>query len=58
MVSHVKNQTRKLKKYPFIKNINLHSLYLEEVIIDEEKKELKIYSKVENNFFIINEYGQ
>ncbi len=57
MVSHVKNQTRKLKKYPFIKNINLHSLYLEEIIIDEEKKELKIYSKVKNNFFIISSMG-
>ena len=57
MVSHVKNQTKKLKKYSFLKNINLHSLYPEEVLIDEEKKELKIYSKIENNFFVISGIG-
>ncbi len=57
MVSNLKNKTRKLKKYSFLKNINLHSLYSEEVLIDEEKKELKIYSKTENNFFIISGIG-
>lgn len=57
MVSNVKNKTRKLKKYSFLKNINLHSLYPEEVLINKEKKELKIYSKIENNFFIISGIG-
>ena len=52
-VNKVKIKSRSLIKYDFEKNLNLYSLYPDEVNINLEKKELIINQNLKKNFFII-----
>ena len=58
MVNKVKNKSRSIYEYKFIKNIKLFSLYKDEVEIDFEKKKINININKKDNFFIISGVGK
>tara|TARA_Y100000591_G_C21753867_1_gene656294 strand:+ start:395 stop:1195 length:801 start_codon:yes stop_codon:yes gene_type:complete len=57
IVDKVKNKSRSIYEYKFLKNVKLFSLYKDEVKIDFEKKQINIEINKKNNFFIISGVG-